>query len=259
MHYDGLRSDNLILLHKPPEFLLLSSLVYIRASHKWRLPASDGHTVLHKAQKRVQVSTLCFFFSQKPTLLELHVFFFLVKMYNSCILRTIPFSIQHCITISSNWKCFEYVCDPWIWGTMMVLGWVSQNLLPSRYWNCQNNLNKYVNVFVEYYYIMALFRWRCIIFPANVVFCACFALIQYVVAFFLREKFKLVLFLIHTVVWWKWNYQTVAKYMPGVVKMLQLGLSVLYNVKMFKDKFLKCKVKMACILVSNIKSLNMTN
>uniref|UniRef100_A0A3P8TVW3 Chromosome 14 open reading frame 28 n=1 Tax=Amphiprion percula TaxID=161767 RepID=A0A3P8TVW3_AMPPE len=34
MHYDGLRSDNLILLHKPPELLLLSSLVYIRASDK---------------------------------------------------------------------------------------------------------------------------------------------------------------------------------------------------------------------------------
>ncbi|XP_023684276.1 uncharacterized protein C14orf28 homolog isoform X2 [Paramormyrops kingsleyae] len=30
MHYDGLRSDNLILLNKPPELLLLSSLVYIR-------------------------------------------------------------------------------------------------------------------------------------------------------------------------------------------------------------------------------------
>ncbi|XP_028852773.1 dopamine receptor-interacting protein 1 isoform X2 [Denticeps clupeoides] len=34
MHYDGLRSDNLILLNKPPEFLLLSSLVYIRSSDK---------------------------------------------------------------------------------------------------------------------------------------------------------------------------------------------------------------------------------
>ncbi|KAF6731638.1 uncharacterized protein FQA47_022707 [Oryzias melastigma] len=34
MHYDGLRSDNLILLHKPPELLLLSSLVYVRASQK---------------------------------------------------------------------------------------------------------------------------------------------------------------------------------------------------------------------------------
>lgn len=34
MHYDGLRSDNLILLYKPPELLLLSSLVYIRASDK---------------------------------------------------------------------------------------------------------------------------------------------------------------------------------------------------------------------------------
>ena len=34
MHYDGLRSDNLILLHKPPELLLLSSLVYTRASDK---------------------------------------------------------------------------------------------------------------------------------------------------------------------------------------------------------------------------------
>ncbi|XP_055027370.1 uncharacterized protein C14orf28 homolog [Misgurnus anguillicaudatus] len=34
MHYDGLRSDNLVLLNKPPEFLLLSSLVYIRASDK---------------------------------------------------------------------------------------------------------------------------------------------------------------------------------------------------------------------------------
>ncbi|KAM8913839.1 uncharacterized protein C14orf28 homolog isoform 2-T2 [Spinachia spinachia] len=34
MHYDGLRSDNLILLHKPPELLLLSSLVYIRACDK---------------------------------------------------------------------------------------------------------------------------------------------------------------------------------------------------------------------------------
>ncbi|CAL8291283.1 unnamed protein product [Boreogadus saida] len=34
MHYDGLRSDNLILLHKPPELLLLSSLVYTRASEK---------------------------------------------------------------------------------------------------------------------------------------------------------------------------------------------------------------------------------
>ncbi|XP_048829929.1 uncharacterized protein C14orf28 homolog isoform X3 [Brienomyrus brachyistius] len=30
MHYDGLRSDNLILLNKPPELLLLSSLVYVR-------------------------------------------------------------------------------------------------------------------------------------------------------------------------------------------------------------------------------------
>ncbi|XP_017266477.1 uncharacterized protein C14orf28 homolog isoform X2 [Kryptolebias marmoratus] len=34
MHYDGLRSDNLILLNKPPELLLLSSLVYVRASDK---------------------------------------------------------------------------------------------------------------------------------------------------------------------------------------------------------------------------------
>ncbi|XP_035292117.1 uncharacterized protein C14orf28 homolog [Anguilla rostrata] len=34
LHYDGLRSDNLILLNKPPELLLLSSLVYIRASDK---------------------------------------------------------------------------------------------------------------------------------------------------------------------------------------------------------------------------------
>ncbi|XP_068608502.1 uncharacterized protein C14orf28 homolog [Brachionichthys hirsutus] len=34
MHYDGLRGNNLILLHKPPELLLLSSLVYIRASNK---------------------------------------------------------------------------------------------------------------------------------------------------------------------------------------------------------------------------------
>ncbi|KAJ8341635.1 hypothetical protein SKAU_G00339260 [Synaphobranchus kaupii] len=34
MHYDGLRSDNLILLNKPPELLLLSSLVYIRSSDK---------------------------------------------------------------------------------------------------------------------------------------------------------------------------------------------------------------------------------
>lgn len=34
MHYDGLRNVNLILLNKPPEFLLLSSLVYIRATEK---------------------------------------------------------------------------------------------------------------------------------------------------------------------------------------------------------------------------------
>uniref|UniRef100_A0A3Q4M1V9 Chromosome 14 open reading frame 28 n=1 Tax=Neolamprologus brichardi TaxID=32507 RepID=A0A3Q4M1V9_NEOBR len=34
MHYDGLRNDNLILLHKPPELLLLSSLVYVRTSDK---------------------------------------------------------------------------------------------------------------------------------------------------------------------------------------------------------------------------------
>ncbi|XP_051501898.1 uncharacterized protein C14orf28 homolog isoform X1 [Myxocyprinus asiaticus] len=34
MHYDGLRTDNLILLNKPPELLLLSSLVYIRSSDK---------------------------------------------------------------------------------------------------------------------------------------------------------------------------------------------------------------------------------
>ncbi|XP_030070081.1 dopamine receptor-interacting protein 1 isoform X2 [Microcaecilia unicolor] len=34
MHYDGLRHLNLILLNKPPEFLLLSSLVYIRAAEK---------------------------------------------------------------------------------------------------------------------------------------------------------------------------------------------------------------------------------
>ncbi|XP_069772442.1 uncharacterized protein C14orf28 homolog isoform X2 [Narcine bancroftii] len=30
MHYDGLRSENLVLLNKPPELLLLSSLVYVR-------------------------------------------------------------------------------------------------------------------------------------------------------------------------------------------------------------------------------------
>uniref|UniRef100_UPI00398F8C36 uncharacterized protein C14orf28 homolog isoform X2 n=1 Tax=Pristiophorus japonicus TaxID=55135 RepID=UPI00398F8C36 len=30
MHYDGLRTENLVLLNKPPELLLLSSLVYIR-------------------------------------------------------------------------------------------------------------------------------------------------------------------------------------------------------------------------------------
>lgn len=35
MHYDGLRSDNLVLLNKPPEFLLLSSLVYIRTTDRW--------------------------------------------------------------------------------------------------------------------------------------------------------------------------------------------------------------------------------
>ncbi|MEE6492471.1 hypothetical protein FKM82_016580 [Ascaphus truei] len=34
MHYDGLRNVNLILLNKPPELLLLSSLVYIRAAEK---------------------------------------------------------------------------------------------------------------------------------------------------------------------------------------------------------------------------------
>ncbi|XP_076834706.1 dopamine receptor-interacting protein 1 isoform X3 [Brachyhypopomus gauderio] len=34
MHYDGLRPDNLILLNKPPELLLLSSLVYVRAMDK---------------------------------------------------------------------------------------------------------------------------------------------------------------------------------------------------------------------------------
>ncbi|XP_058255783.1 uncharacterized protein C14orf28 homolog isoform X2 [Hemibagrus wyckioides] len=34
MHYDGLRSDNLILLNKPPELLLLSSLVYVRSHEK---------------------------------------------------------------------------------------------------------------------------------------------------------------------------------------------------------------------------------
>ncbi|XP_069493585.1 uncharacterized protein C14orf28 homolog isoform X2 [Ambystoma mexicanum] len=34
MHYDGLRNVNLILLNKPPEFLLLSSLVYVRAAEK---------------------------------------------------------------------------------------------------------------------------------------------------------------------------------------------------------------------------------
>lgn len=34
MHYDGLRNVNLILLNKHPEFLLLSSLVYIRATEK---------------------------------------------------------------------------------------------------------------------------------------------------------------------------------------------------------------------------------
>uniref|UniRef100_A0A3Q2HQ41 Chromosome 1 C14orf28 homolog n=1 Tax=Equus caballus TaxID=9796 RepID=A0A3Q2HQ41_HORSE len=34
LHYDGLRNVNLILLNKPPEFLLLSSLVYIRATEK---------------------------------------------------------------------------------------------------------------------------------------------------------------------------------------------------------------------------------
>ncbi|XP_072895701.1 uncharacterized protein C14orf28 homolog [Hemitrygon akajei] len=30
MHYDGLRTENLVLLNKPPELLLLSSLVYVR-------------------------------------------------------------------------------------------------------------------------------------------------------------------------------------------------------------------------------------
>eukprot|EP00062_Callorhinchus_milii_P018047 gi/632971100/ref/XP_007902006.1/ PREDICTED: uncharacterized protein C14orf28 homolog [Callorhinchus milii] len=34
MHYDGLRTENLVLLNKPPELLLLSSLVYIRDIEK---------------------------------------------------------------------------------------------------------------------------------------------------------------------------------------------------------------------------------
>uniref|UniRef100_V9LBN9 Uncharacterized protein n=1 Tax=Callorhinchus milii TaxID=7868 RepID=V9LBN9_CALMI len=34
MHYDGLRTENLVLLNKPPELLLLSSLVYIRDVEK---------------------------------------------------------------------------------------------------------------------------------------------------------------------------------------------------------------------------------
>ncbi|XP_053330792.1 uncharacterized protein C14orf28 homolog isoform X2 [Spea bombifrons] len=34
MHYDGLRSVNLTLLNKPPELLLLSSLVYVRVAEK---------------------------------------------------------------------------------------------------------------------------------------------------------------------------------------------------------------------------------
>lgn len=45
MHYDGLRNDNLILLHKPPELLLLSSLVYVRTSDKWTHSFSGGHRV----------------------------------------------------------------------------------------------------------------------------------------------------------------------------------------------------------------------
>lgn len=44
MHYDGLRGNNLILLHKPPELLLLSSLVYIRASDKWAPAFTNGWT-----------------------------------------------------------------------------------------------------------------------------------------------------------------------------------------------------------------------
>lgn len=44
MHYDGLRGNNLILLHKPPELLLLSSLVYIRASDKWTPLVTSGRT-----------------------------------------------------------------------------------------------------------------------------------------------------------------------------------------------------------------------
>ncbi|XP_073784087.1 uncharacterized protein C14orf28 homolog [Danio rerio] len=34
LHYDGLRTDNLVLLREPPALLLLSSLVYIRNTHK---------------------------------------------------------------------------------------------------------------------------------------------------------------------------------------------------------------------------------
>lgn len=51
MHYDGLRSDNLILLHKPPELLLLSSLVYIRASDKWTRLILTGHTDEQESQQ----------------------------------------------------------------------------------------------------------------------------------------------------------------------------------------------------------------
>lgn len=42
MHYDGLRGNNLILLDKPPDLLLLSSLVYIRASDKWTPLVTGG-------------------------------------------------------------------------------------------------------------------------------------------------------------------------------------------------------------------------
>lgn len=80
MHYDGLRSDNLILLNKPPELLLLSSLVYVRSHEKWHAEVSCLFRVDFIPS---MMEATCLFSSSQPSN-ELHGVWVLLAGMETC-------------------------------------------------------------------------------------------------------------------------------------------------------------------------------
>lgn len=83
MHYDGLRSDNLVLLNKPPEFLLLSSLVYIRTTDRWDASTAPPAVWWHFSRPVLHIHVVVWTINQSMSPSRMN--YFLCDILYSCI------------------------------------------------------------------------------------------------------------------------------------------------------------------------------